>query len=331
MIHTLHWIESKETDPYKNLALEEYLTMNVQEGECILYLWQNRHTVVIGKNQNCWKECKVNFLEEEGGFLVRRLSGGGAVFHDMGNLNFTFMVRKEDYDVDRQLEVILRAVKLLGIRAEKTGRNDITVDGKKFSGNAFYESKGCCYHHGTLLLNVDKEFMSRYLNVDKEKLKSKSVDSVKSRVTNLCEYNESITVGLMKEKMLEAFGLVYGHEASPVEESRLDRQALASLEEKFGSWEWKYGRKIPFDDSMSRRFYWGDMELQFHVENGRIVNMNAYSDSMDQEFVSGIPQALTGLPYHEKDLAPALEGLAAGNKERQLMCADIKELIHEKI
>ena len=135
MITKASFLLTQETNPYKNLALEEFLLMNCQPGECILYLWQNRNTVVIGRNQNCWKECNVSQLEKDGGFLVRRLSGGGAVYHDMGNLNFTFLVRKEDYNVDRQMNVIIRAMQLLGIHAEKTGRNDITADGRKFSGN----------------------------------------------------------------------------------------------------------------------------------------------------------------------------------------------------
>ena len=209
MIERLTYIETDNTNPYHNLALEEMLLENVEKNECILYLWQNKNTVVIGRNQNSWKECKVEFLEENGGNLVRRLSGGGAVFHDLGNLNFTFLVHKENYSVERQLQVIIKALEKFGLKAEKNGRNDITVDGRKFSGNAFYQLKDNCYHHGTLMVNVNMQDLSKYLNVSKDKLKSKGVDSVKSRVINLSSLCEEITISSLKDKLFEAFGEVY--------------------------------------------------------------------------------------------------------------------------
>lgn len=173
MIDKITYIESPTFSPYYNLAVEEYLLLHCENTECILYLWQNKHTIVIGQNQNAWKECNVSKLEEDGGYLVRRLSGGGAVFHDLGNLNFTFLVSKENYDVGKQTDVILRAVNKLGIHAEKSGRNDLHINGKKFSGNAYYETRNHCYHHGTLMVNVDKQMLSYYLTVSKEKLSQK--------------------------------------------------------------------------------------------------------------------------------------------------------------
>lgn len=309
--------------------MEEYLTLHVQPGECILFLWQNKRTVVIGKNQNCWKECKVNYLEEDGGYLVRRLSGGGAVYHDMGNLNFTFCVRKEDYDVDRQLEVIIQAVRSLGMDACKTGRNDITIDGRKFSGNAFYQSKGFCYHHGTLLLDVDKEQMSGYLNVSKEKLQSKSVDSVRSRVVNLKELNPDITVKQLEKNLLKAFSSVYGCEAEPLEDGRLDWGQIQESEQKFASWEWKYGRKIPFQYSASRRFEWGDIGLQFSVNEGIVQEVNVFSDGMEQEFLSEVPGVWKGCRYEEQALIGALEKLPGASRAVQTMKQDIGRLLME--
>ena len=175
MVTKLTYIESDQVNPYKNLAVEEYLLLHCEPQECILYLWQNQNTVVIGRNQNAWKECKVESLEENGGHLARRLSGGGAVYHDLGNLNFTFLVSKENYSIDRQLEVIVKAVQKLGAKAEKSGRNDILIDGKKFSGNAFYRHGDHCYHHGTIMVAVDKERLGSYLTVSTAKLQSKGV------------------------------------------------------------------------------------------------------------------------------------------------------------
>lgn len=331
MITKLSTYITDNTVPYLNLAIEEYLTLHTEPGECILFLWQNRRTVVIGKNQNCWKECKVTELEQDGGYLVRRLSGGGAVFHDLGNLNFTFCVRKGDYDVSRQLEVILQAVRLLGLDGQKTGRNDVTIQGRKFSGNAFYESGDFCYHHGTLLLDVNKEDMSRYLNVSREKLQSKGVDSVRSRVANLKEFYPEITVQMMQEKMVEAFQQVYDLESEPIAEDRLDWKGIQKKEEGFQSWEWKYGRKIPFQYNVSHRFSWGDVELQFQVEGGIVRHANAFSDGMAPRLVSALPSVWEGCPYDRKILTETLEqteiGITGDAELEQQMKEDICSLL----
>ncbi|OLR56442.1 lipoate--protein ligase [Hornefia porci] len=336
MIRRLLWMRTENTYPYRNLAMEEYLTMNVKDGECILYLWQNRHTVVIGKNQNCWKECKVSRLEEDGGYLVRRLSGGGAVFHDLGNLNFTFCVKAGDYDLNRQLEVILLAVRKLGMNAERTGRNDITVDGRKFSGNAFLRVGDQCYHHGTLMLNVNGADMAKYLNVDKKKLASKGVDSVRSRVASLIEFRPDITVEMMTEALISAFAEVYGLPCEEFRDESLPQNEIQKLTEKFESWEWKYGRKIPFEHEISDRFDWGDVQLQLHVNGGVIREINFYSDAMDQAAVSLFAEALTGCRYTEADMTGAIEAVripenAAPAEIARAMKKDITDLIREKI
>lgn len=306
MIDKLLYLTTANTYPYRNLAIEEFLTLNVKEGECILYLWQNRHTVVIGKNQNCWKECKVAELEKDGGHLVRRLSGGGAVYHDMGNLNFTFCVKEKDYDLGRQLDVVLYAVKLLGIDASRTGRNDITVDGRKFSGNAFLHIGDRCYHHGTIMLNVNSGDMSKYLNVDMKKLQSKGVDSVRSRVANLKEFKPDITVAMMREALLNTFSRVYGLPVTKIDEKDLPEKNIALLTGKFESWDWKYGRKIPFNHEITERFEWGDVQMQLHVESGVIRDINLYSDAMAQNMISVFSRSLKGLKYDAEVMAKAI-------------------------
>ena len=209
MIKRLLVCRARGTDPYENLALEEALLSRVGKGELILYLWQNERTVVIGRNQNPWKECRTALLTGEGGHLARRLSGGGAVFHDLGNLNFTFLMSAEDYDLPRQLTVLERACQSLGIPAERSGRNDLLADGRKFSGNAFYKHNGRAYHHGTLMLDVDLEMVQRYLSPTKAKLAAKGVDSVRSRVVNLREFVPELTIDRLADALIAALAEVY--------------------------------------------------------------------------------------------------------------------------
>lgn len=323
----IRYIHSWQTDPYRNLALEACLLGQVQPGECILYLWQNRRTVVIGKNQNAWRECRVGALEQDGGFLARRLSGGGAVYHDLGNLNFTFLAQERDYDVGRQLQVILEAVRYFGIHTEKTGRNDVTACGRKFSGNAFYRSGNRCYHHGTILINADTEDMTKYLNVSTEKLQSKGVGSVKSRVVNLAELCPGLTAGRMRDALLTSFCAVYGLVPEEVPDEELDREELERQTGHFSSWEWRLGQTIPFTNEWSGRFPWGGICIQFAVRGGKVEKAGVYSDALDVDYIGALPAALEGCIYAPDALTQALEGLPCRDGQ---MAADIKSLLAEQ-
>jgi lipoate-protein ligase A len=289
-------------------------------------LWQNERTVVIGKNQNPWKECRIAELEADGGRLVRRLSGGGAVFHDLGNLNFTFFATKENYSVERQLQVILEAVRGLGIPAEKTGRNDISVEGRKFSGNAFFSDGKHCYHHGTILVNVDMSMLSHYLNVSREKLVSKGVESVRSRVTNLTEYNGHLTIGLMKQELIEAFRRVYGLEVEEIRVNDIDPELLHPLEQKFSSWEWLYGKKMEFNYSLNKRFTWGDLDLRFEVESGMIRECVIYSDSLVTGIFEELAAGLKNVAFSTSSIVKVLETVAV-TEETQLILSDFIEFV----
>ena len=328
---TLLHISSDSASPYCNLGLEEFLLGEVRQDECVLYLWQNRHTVVIGVNQNPWKECHVRELEQDGGFLARRMSGGGAVFHDLGNLNFTFLAHEENYNVDRQLEVIMDAVNRFGIRAEKSGRNDILVDGKKFSGNAFYHSNGRCYHHGTLLVDVNMSDLSRYLQVSPAKLQSKGVSSVRSRVINLKELAPDITIPALQQALIEAFGHVYGGRPIPFPAERLNASDRKRMEEKYASWDWRLGRKLPFTVEYNQRFAWGDLTLQFCVEGGVIRDAAVYSDGMETHFIQAIGDSLKGVVFASKDIHCALLALAGRVPVDDEMLRDTTCFINENM
>lgn len=306
---------SNDFDPHRNLALESALMDAVKTGDMCLYLWQNKHTVVIGRNQNAWKECRCELLQAEGGTLARRSSGGGAVYHDLGNLNFTFAASPERYDLNRQLGIILDALASAGIRAEFTGRNDITVDGRKFSGNAFRHTKTCSMQHGTLLVNADMNRMSRYLRPSESKLKAKGVDSVRSRVCNLAEFAPSLTIDGLKE-LLEA---VFRANMGSCEELQPEELDISGLYPLYSSWGWNYGETPKFDVSLEKRFPWGGVELMLTLKNGRVDCAAVYTDSMDENLSEKLKTALEGAEY------------GAALAERLAFMPDIKAWIAEEL
>lgn len=326
MITKLRIYETSQTDPHHNLATEKHLMDITRPGECLLYLWQNKNTVVIGKNQNPWLECRTSLLDEEGGVLARRLSGGGAVFHDLGNLNFTFIMCKEDYDLDKQLSVIQSACALAGIATEKSGRNDILADGRKFSGNAFYQNRTHAYHHGTLMVDVDKDKLGRYLSPPKAKLEAKGVTSVRSRVVNLKELNPGLTIEKMKANMAEAFQNVYGLSAEPLTLTDADFAEIDKLKAEYGSWEYLYGTPLPFSFQCEARFDWGHMQLQLDAKDGIIRSVKVYSDAMDWSLPQAVEDALLGCRFETAAMQKALTVL-----QDNTVYKDLCQLLAEQI
>ena len=286
--------------PYQNLALEEYLMRSCESGECILSLWRNENTVVIGRNQNARQECRVDALEADGGRLARRLSGGGAVFHDLGNLNFSFLARDPDYNVDRQLSVIQAALRRFGLNAEKTGRNDLTVDGRKFSGNAFLREGQARCHHGTLLISVSGAALGKYLTPDPAKLAAKGVKSVPARVVNLADLCPALTVDSIVPALREAFGEVYGLPVEDLPLDALDWAAIGAGEARLADPAWIFGRDPSFNRHSSRqRFAWGSAELALSVEEGTIREAMLFTDAMDETLSARVADSLAGVPLTE--------------------------------
>lgn len=331
MIDRLHYYITDCTDPYRNLALEEWLMLHTEPGQCILYLWQNARTVVIGRNQNAWTECRIAALESDGGHLARRLSGGGAVYHDLGNLNFTFLVHKPDYDIDRQLSVIEGAVRSYDLPAQKTGRNDVTIEGRKFSGNAFYRTGVYCYHHGTLLVDTDGEAMSRYLSVSKAKLEAKGVASVRSRVVNLRELLPELTITDLQHKLIESFGTVYGGTPSPLSEIDIDWNAVDARAADFAARTWLLGSNTAFSDHLEKRFPWGGLTLEYTVRSGRIEDLHLYSDGMDADFLSALPGYLKGCLFDRPAMEACCNAIPCETALHTQMCHDCLRLLAGQI
>lgn len=314
---------SNSTDPYYNLAVEEVLLSRVPADGIILYLWQNDHTVVIGRNQNIWKECRVALLQEENGKPARRLSGGGAVYHDLGNLNFTFLCPDNDYDVNKQLSVIQRAVSFAGIHAEFSGRNDLLTDGKKFSGNAFYHSKRNAYHHGTLLIDSDMEKLQRYLSPPKAKLESKGIASVRSRVVNLKELSPALNCEIMKTYMVDAFSQIYGLPAVPFSLTKEDHLRITELSARNADPKWLFEKQMAFSCHVEGRLSFGSVELGLFVDGGIIQDIQVYTDAMDTQLPDILKKALRSCPLRPEGITDALSHLDWG--------AELAKLIQEQV
>ncbi len=335
MIAALKCITGQETNPYRNIALERVMTLHAAEGECILFLWQNRRTVVIGRNQNAWEECRMDELSRDGGFLARRFSGGGAVYHDLGNLNFSFLARKADYDPEKQGNVILRAVRELGIPAERTGRNDFEADGRKFSGNAFFETRGCCCHHGTIMMDVRTDEMEKYLNVSASKLRSRGVASVRSRVVNLKEYCPGLNAEMLAGRLQEAFQEEYGLPVKPLAPEQIPWQKIEKEAAFLASEEWLFPSRIPFATDWSDRFSWGGIRMRLLVRQNRIDAAECWSDAMEADLILRIREGLTGCRYDPEAIAGRILGAAAeepaGIPARERIAADIAGMVRQQM
>lgn len=327
MIEELLLVETRNTVPYENIACEKYLMDHVKPGQWILYLWQNANTVVIGRNQSALGEVRVSELEAAGGHLARRLSGGGAVYHDLGNLNFTFVARRADYNVALQTEVILQAVRALGIPAERTGRNDLTADDRKFSGHAYYASGDSCYHHGTLMVNVALDEMGRYLKPAPDKLAAKGVQSVRSRVVNLSEFRKGLSVADVAASLRTAFGEAFGLPVQEVSIDSFNQEEISASTRHFQSREWLMRDELDFGTYAHARFPWGDATIRYTVENDRIDECTFSSDGLEADYLSAIPGLLYLVPNNRAAVEAALME-AADEPALAAIATDIAALMY---
>ena len=301
-------------DPYFNLAVEEYLFLH--EADDVFMLWQNENTVVVGKNQNAYAEIKMDVVRERGIKISRRITGGGAVYHDLGNVNYSFIsTRKEGSDIDFKYftDPIIEALASMGIKAELSGRNDLLTDGRKFSGNAQHSQGERTLHHGTLLFNADLTVLSDVLNVDRSKIESKAIASVRSRVINLSELlGEDITV----EKFIEILSEFVIKKYSPKIIDVPQNDAVMALTRRNASEEWIFPhKKITSEYTIVRkeRYNFGIVEIYLQMSNDSITKATVCGDFFGVGDIS--------------ELEAALEGARLSEVEARLSALDIGDYI----
>ncbi|WP_425447062.1 lipoate--protein ligase [Dethiothermospora halolimnae] len=307
-------IKNNNNDPHFNLALEEFALKYLDTDEDIIILWQNEPSVIIGRNQNTIEEINNKYIKENNINVVRRLSGGGAVYHDLGNLNFTFIAAGGKDNVSnfkKFTEPVIKVLKKLGINAEFSGRNDITIEGKKFSGNAQYYYKDKMLHHGTLLFNSDLTVVGDALKVKADKIKSKGVKSVRSRVTNIYPYlEEKISIEEFKDFLLNS---ILKEQNSLGKEHILTEQELLKIKEmmakRYLTWGWNYGESPDFDIEKSRRYSGGNLDIRLDVKRGVIEDCKIFGDFFGNKDISGLEDKLIGKKYEVEVIRELLDNI----------------------
>lgn len=323
------YLESHSTDPYFNLALEEYVFEKLERSQSYFILWQNENTVVVGKYQNTAEEVNQEYIDEHGTRVDRRLSGGGAVYHDKGNLNFTFILDQQDVE-DFNFKVfvipVINALRRLGVTAEFNGRNDITIDGMKFSGNSQYSKHGRVLHHGCIMLDSNLNLVSNMLKVKDAKFESKSAKSVKSRVTTI---NAHAPVPITMEQFKQALREEIFQSGRP-EELTLSEEQLAEIRQlrdsKYATWEWIYGASPEYNMRKEKKFPTGLVTLYLQVESGCIKGIRFYGDFFGNGDIAELEAAMLGLRLGP-DLEEALCRLDVGRYMSGITAHDVFELL----
>ncbi|MBX3034983.1 MAG: lipoate--protein ligase [Bdellovibrionaceae bacterium] len=329
---------SESLNPYLNIGTEEWLFDHLDPDQQVLFLWRNESTVVIGRNQNPWSECHLARMKEEGVHLARRRSGGGAVFHDLGNTCFTFLSPKESYSRANNVRILLDGLKTLGVEGEASGRNDLLIpfaDGpRKFSGSAYREKKDRAFHHGTLLLNTDLSRLSHYLTPSPKKLQAKGKESVRARVVNLNEINPAISHERIVTALSRSFESFYGARAeiTPLSlESLNGIPRLKAIYEELQSWEWLYGHTLEFTHEMDEYLSMGFFHFQFRVEEALIKDMRIFTDSLHPPLIDELRELLLERPYTGASVRQALRRLRETHADLQTGLDELEAWLRRQI
>lgn len=300
------------TDPYINLALEEYVLRNFGEKDTFLLFYINEPSIIIGKNQNSIEEINRDYVEKNNIKVVRRLSGGGAVYHDEGNLNFSFITKDDGdsfHNFAKFTEPVVKALNKLGVPAELVGRNDLLVEGRKISGNAQFFTQGRMFSHGTLMFNSEIEHVVEALNVSEEKIKSKGIKSIRSRVANIAEYlEEEITMDQFKEHiLLSIFDVERVEDVPTYELTEEDWEKVHEISRnRYQNWEWNYGKSPAYNVQASHKFPSGLLDVRLDVKKGIIENCKIYGDFFGIGEIKDLEERLIGVRHQREAVANAL-------------------------
>jgi lipoate---protein ligase len=335
---SLRVLFSTSYNPWFNLAVEDAIFRQMATSQRILFLWRNHNTVVIGRAQNPWKECNTRKMEQDGIKLARRSSGGGAVFHDLGNTCFTFMAAKPDYNKAISTQIIIDALASLNLFVTASGRNDLvlsTNEGeKKISGSAYKETIDRGFHHGTLLLDANLNKLADYLNPDPKKLQAKGITSVKSRVTNLKQYCSDISHDKVCEAIITAFFRYYGEYAEPEFISESNPPSIPEFTDIFShqcSWQWNFGHAPEFTHHLDQRFSWGGVDIYFVIERGYITQCKIFTDSLQPAPLEILAKRLIGSPYNANAITTVLTQLIDDYASVSTSLLELKQWLIEQL
>lgn len=318
-------------DPQVNLAIEEYILRNLNPEETYLLFYINDPAIIIGKNQNTIEEINTDYIEDNHIYVVRRLSGGGAVYHDRGCLCFSFITKDDGnsfHNFKKFTDPVVKVLHEMGVEAELSGRNDILVDGKKISGNAQFSTRGRMFSHGTLMFYTEIDAVVKALKVKMDKIESKGIKSIRNRVTNISEYmDEKIDIETFKQRILEGL-----FEGGPINQYKLTEEDWKKINEisaeRYRNWDWNYGRSPAFDVQHSKRFPVGSIDIRLDVNKGIVEQCKIFGDFFGVGDVSDIEKRLVGVKYSKADIRAVLEDVNLKHYFGQLSLDDFLELIY---
>lgn len=313
------FVPNENHDPRVNLAIEQFLLQEMPLDEPILLFYINEPSIIIGRNQNTIEEINRDYVEEQGIHVVRRLSGGGAVYHDLGNLNFSFIMPDDGNsfrDFAKVTQPIIQALHELGVTgAELKGRNDLVIDGMKFSGNAMYATSGRMFAHGTIMFDSDINEVVNALKVKKDKIESKGIKSIRSRVTNIKPFLPKEKQGMTTEEfrqeiLLKIFGVESEADIKEYQLTEADWEKINQIsEDYYRNWNWNYGKSPDFNFSRQKRFPIGSIEVHLDVADGLIDDAKIYGDFFGLGNIADVEQALIGQKYEKSSLEKTVDAI----------------------